>query len=65
MPTFRFKVKEVVVVDVEVEADSLDEAVEIVEDGFLDGAVEQDSYITVTHYAIEGVMGWNKMEGVE
>lgn len=52
MPTF--KIRATVETEVEVEANSLEEAIELVE----------SKQANVTHYAIEGVLGWNKVEEI-
>jgi hypothetical protein len=50
MPTF--KIRATVETEVEIEADSLEEAIELVE----------SKQATATHYAVEGVLGWNKVD---
>ena len=53
MPTF--KIRATVETEVEVEANSLEEAIETVTGQY---------NANVTHYAIEGVLGWNKVEEI-
>jgi hypothetical protein len=60
MTKFIIKAEEVVTYRYEVDADSLDEAIALVEDGEADDCMEVDS--TAPHaveYAVEGQMGWN------
>ncbi len=61
MASFRIRAKEIVEIEVDVEADSLDEAIELVEGCEVSG-VERDSRTMVTHYAIAGVTGWNAVD---
>ncbi len=61
MANFKIRASEVVDIEVDVEADSLEEAIELVEGCEVSG-VERDSRTRVTHYAIAGVMGWNAVD---
>jgi hypothetical protein len=60
MTRFIIKAEEVVTYRYEVEADSLDEAIALVEDGEADDCMEVDSSaLSATEYAVEGQMGWS------
>ena len=62
MPMFKIKAVETVTFVIEVEADTIGEAIELVEEGMAGDCVEVDSSPAhATHYAIEGVMGWNEI----
>ena len=62
MPTFKLRSEVTTYYEHEVEADTLEEAIEVVEDDD-DAGVEYDSSsFVVTAYAIEGQMGWNDVE---
>ncbi len=60
MANFKIRAQEVVDIEVDVEADSLEEAIELVEGCEVSG-VERDSRTLATHFAIEGVMGWTRI----
>jgi len=62
MPMFKIKAFETVTYVFDVEADTIGEAIELVEGGMTHDCFEVDSSRAhATHYAIEGVMGWNKI----
>tara|TARA_R110000851_G_scaffold308778_1_gene467876 strand:- start:16060 stop:16260 length:201 start_codon:yes stop_codon:yes gene_type:complete len=66
MPAFKIKADVIVTYEYEVEADTIAEAVAMVEDGTVQDCVERDSSTeAVTHYTIDGQMGWNEWEGEE
>ena len=60
MANFKIRAREVVDIEVDVEADSLEEAIELVEGCEVSG-VERDSRTVATHFALEGVMGWTSI----
>lgn len=59
MPTFRIKASETVTYIHDVEADTLEEAIAMVEDGDSDGVEHDSTSQTAEEYTLEGVMGWN------
>ena len=64
MPKFIIKAEEVVTYRYDVEADTIEEAIALVEDGEADDCVEIDSTAPrATEYAIEGRMGWSTVSG--
>jgi hypothetical protein len=67
MPRYRLRSKVTVYYEHDVEAASLEEAIEAVEDGLDDGVETDNSSPEVTEYAIEGRMGWydRKLEDTE
>lgn len=67
MPAFRLKATETVTYEFTVEAETIEEAIEAVEDGDGDFAgVEVDSSgFTVKAHTVPGVMGWTWLEHVE
>jgi hypothetical protein len=62
---FTVRAEVTVTYEYDVEADTVEEAVEFIEDGEMeDECVEIDSSMpAVTEYTIEGQMGWNDWEG--
>ena len=64
MPEFRIKATETVTYEFTVEADTIEEAIEAVEDGDGDFAgVEVDSSgFTAVAHTVPGVMGWTQIE---
>jgi hypothetical protein len=63
---FKIKADVIVSYQYEVEADTIEEAVELLEDGITEDCAEIDSSTpAATEYAVEGVMGWNQWEGGE
>lgn len=66
MPTFKIKAEVVVTYTYDVEADTVAEAIQMVEDGDADDCMETDSSApTATEYTIPGQMGWNRVEREE
>lgn len=60
MALFRIRATETIQIEFDVEADNLEDAIELVEGCEVTG-IKREYQTTVTHYAIEGVMGWNKV----
>ena len=61
MPTFKIRYSETVFYVADIEAETIAEAVEMVEDGDVPDWVEYDSTPPeVIEFAEEGVMGWNR-----
>jgi hypothetical protein len=60
MPYYKIKAEVVVTYIYEVEADTVQEAIESVEDGEEHDCIEHDNTLPVaTEYTIDGQMGWN------
>ena len=62
MPSFKIRATMTVTYEYEVEADTIEDAVDAVEGGEMeDDCFELDSGLpSVTEYTIEGQMGWNQ-----
>lgn len=61
MPSFKIRATMTVTYGYEVEADTIEDAVDAVEGGEMeDDCFELDSDLRVTEYTIEGQMGWNQ-----
>ena len=66
MPDFRIKAENVVVYIFDVEADTIEEALDMIESGEAEDLVEHDSGgMSPVEYAIEGQMGWNSVADLE
>ena len=67
MPEFRIKATETVTYEFTVEADTIEEAIEAVEDGdgdFVGVEVDSSGFTAVAH-TVPGVMGWTQIERAE
>lgn len=62
MPTFKIKSEVTVTYTHDVEADTLEEAIAMVEDGEDDGAETDSSAPIAQYYAVDGRMGWTFIE---
>ena len=67
MPEFRIKATETVTYDFTVEADTIEEAIEAVEegDGDFTGVEVDSSGFTAVAHTVPGVMGWTQIERAE
>jgi len=66
MTLFRIKAVETVTYVYDVEADTVEDAIDMVESGVADDMMEVDSTSPeAIAYAVVGVLGWNEVEGEE
>jgi hypothetical protein len=66
MPTYKIRAEEIVTYEIEVEAESVEEAIAAVEDGDEADLYEVDSSgFTAKAYTIPGQIGWNMIDTEE